>query len=41
MLLARLQPRNVVSTLKGHKWTVSGIDFHPTGSMLVSAGWDR
>eukprot|EP00041_Stephanoeca_diplocostata_P000883 m.17589 g.17589 ORF g.17589 m.17589 type:complete len:508 (-) comp11257_c0_seq2:159-1682(-) len=31
----------VLSHLKGHKWNVTGLHFHPTGSMIVSSSWDR
>eukprot|EP00040_Diaphanoeca_grandis_P014118 m.71468 g.71468 ORF g.71468 m.71468 type:complete len:520 (-) comp24352_c1_seq1:209-1768(-) len=29
------------AVLKGHKWTVSGVDFHPAGNMVVTGSWDR
>jgi WD40 repeat protein len=32
---------DLVSRLKGHKWQVSSVDFHPAGEMLVSGSWDR
>lgn len=29
------------ASLVGHRWTVSAVDFHPAGNMVVSGSWDR
>lgn len=31
----------VQAVLRGHRWTVSGVDFHPAGNMVVTGSWDR